>query len=61
MKQKDADLEKKTLNLFQGDFDRMGVYYKLGASIGIRMVIRAHLAKLDAQASQAQAPMEELA
>lgn len=42
-----SDLQKHTLHLFAGDFERLKeVYQDLGASIVIRTLVRKHLEKL---------------
>lgn len=46
-------LHKVTLNLFEGDFQRLQVYYaQVGAGQAIRMILRSHLNRLDAQHAQ---------
>lgn len=57
-------LHKVTLNLFEGDFQRLQTYYaKVGAGAAIRLILRAHLSRLDAQHAQITAtrPETELA
>jgi hypothetical protein len=57
-------LHKVTLNLFEGDFQRLQIYYQRpGAGVAIRMIIHAHLEKLDAKFRETAAAVtpEELA
>ena len=42
-------LEKVTLNLFDGDFARLGeLYPTIGPSLALRKILRAHIAKIEA-------------
>jgi len=48
-------LHKVTLNLFEGDFQRLQTYYqKSGAGAAIRLIIRNHLNRLDAKFAERQ-------
>lgn len=61
---KDLPLHKVTLNLFEGDFQRLSVYYPHpGAGSAIRLIVHAHLERLDAKFRETQAAQtpEELA
>lgn len=43
-------LTKHTLWLYEGDFERLGIYFpEITASVAIRRIVRAHLDKLDAK------------
>jgi len=54
-------LHKVTLNLFEGDFQRLQVYYnKNGAGAAIRLIIRNHLNRLDAKFAERVPPQTEL-
>lgn len=49
----DYPMQKVTLNLYEGDMDRlMTLYPKFGAGRIIRELVRAHLNKIDAQLNQ---------
>jgi len=61
---KELALHKVTLNLFEGDFQRLSVYYpRPGAGAAIRLIIHAHLERLDSKFNESQAAQapEELA
>lgn len=52
-RKEDHPLKKHTLNLYEGDFDRLIMLYdRLGAGKVVRTLVRAHLRKIDAQAAQ---------
>lgn len=52
-----SELQKHTLNLFKGDFDRVGEYYPdLGASVVVRAIVRKWLEKQE----EADAPKDDL-
>ena len=45
-------LEKVTLNLFDGDFARLGeLYPSIGPSLALRKILRAHIAKIELAAN----------
>ena len=55
----DAPLHKITVNLFEGDFQRLQTYYaKVGAGHALRLIIRSHLNRLDAKHAQITAKTE---
>jgi hypothetical protein len=48
------DLQKHTLHLYRGDFDKLGSFYaskNLPASMAVRRIVRAHLEALEAKLS----------
>lgn len=48
-------LHKHTMWLYDGDFERLGIYYAdIGASVAIRRIVRAHLSSLDAKRKETQ-------
>lgn len=50
----DLPLEKVTLNLYAGDFDKLGEMFKtVGASKAIRTIIHAYIQRVEAQLAQA--------
>ena len=50
-------LQKHTLSFYQGDFEKIGVFYPdLGPSVAVRRIIRAHLKKLE----QGMSPIPEM-
>lgn len=53
------ELHKVTLNLYEGDFQRLQVYYAdMGAGAAIRLIIHSHLARLDQEVAKRR-PMKE--
>jgi len=54
MKRSDTPLEKVTLNMFQGDADRLRELFRRqgGASFIVRNLVRQYLRRLDEEASQ---------
>lgn len=52
-RKEDHPLQKVTLNLFEGDFERLQTLYdRLGAGKVVRTLVRSHLRKIDATAAQ---------
>lgn len=42
-------LQKHTLHLYEGDFDRVGSFFpEIGASVAVRRLVREYLNKLEA-------------
>lgn len=63
MRRSKEPLQKVTINLFVGDFQRLGELYPLvGATNVIRELVRTHLRKIDEQVHQkvstAELPLE---
>jgi len=44
------DLQKHTLNLYAGDYEKIQFFYPdIGASVVIRKMLRSYIAKIEAQ------------
>lgn len=57
MAREKEQLQKVTLNLVEGDFDRLAALYpKLGAGKVIRHLVRTHLEKIEQEAGTAAWP-----
>lgn len=53
----DIPLQKHTLNLFRGDFDKLqGWYTKLGASRIVRELVRAQVRRVEESIAQKRPP-----
>lgn len=47
------ELQKHTLNLYKGDFEKLQMFYeKVGAGKMIREIVRAHIHKVETRAEQ---------
>lgn len=59
-RKENLELQKHTLNLFAGDFDRLSILYgSLGASKVIRLLVHKHIKKIEENASR-RAPLRGL-
>jgi hypothetical protein len=55
------DLQKHTLHLYTGDFQRLGeIYPDAGASAIIRKLVHAHLSKVDEPVNVKKVKMENI-
>lgn len=55
IRKSDVPIRKHTLNLFEGDYERMQVLYpRLGAGRAIREIIRAHIRQIEEATAQSR-------
>jgi len=51
-RREDHPIHKHTLNLYEGDYERLQSLYRVGAAKIIRDIIRAHIRKIEEDAAQ---------
>jgi len=53
-RKEDHAIRKHTLNLFEGDYERLQTFYgsRVGAAKVIRHMVRAHIKKIESTAAQ---------
>lgn len=60
-KKESEPLEKETINLFRGDFEKLQqLYPEIGAGKAIRIIVREHLTKIESQIPKADLPKVSL-
>ena len=58
---KNVDLKKHTLNLREGDFDRMAMLFpKLGGSVSIRTLVSNYVDKAEAALPTPKLPVKDI-
>lgn len=58
-RKEEESLRKHTLNLYEGDFDKLTSFYpKVGAAVIIRNLVRAHIMKVETNAAQNLPPVD---
>lgn len=59
MRKRDEDLQKHTLNLFEGDYEELQSFYpEIGASPVIRLIVRRYLEQIRANGGSIDAKVE---
>lgn len=54
-------LQRHTLWLYQGDFDKLGAYFpKVGASVALRRIVGSFLENIDAQIPEPKIDLKDI-